>query len=217
MARVKICGIKTIEMIDVAVDAGADMVGLVFFPNSPRNVTLDEAQALTARVKARAGINTSVVALLVDPTDDLVRAVTDVVQPDYLQLHGHETPDRVVAIRQIAAKPIIKALPVSTVADTRAQLTYRLIELVLFDAKPPTDATLPGGNGLAFDWSILAEARAHAPFMLSGGLTPLNVADAIRIADPLYVDVSSGVERKPGEKDADLIRAFIAAARGMHD
>jgi phosphoribosylanthranilate isomerase len=212
MARIKICGVSTPEIIDLCCALNVEMIGLVFFPKSPRNVSLGKAAELATRTRSHGG-HTSVVALLVDPTDDLVRDVTTRVAPDFLQLHGHETPDRVAAIRQISAKPLIKAIPVATAADAATANVYAgHIWLPLFDAKPPKDATLPGGNGVAFDWSILKEARKASPFMLSGGLSAENVRDAIRIADPLYVDVSSGVESAPGIKDAAKVRAFVSAA-----
>jgi phosphoribosylanthranilate isomerase len=214
MARVKICGLKTPEIVDATVDAGAEMIGLNFFPKSPRYVAVDDARGLSARIKARGRGETAVVALVVDPDDALVRAVVETVEPDFLQLHGHETPERVAEIGRLGGTPIIKALPVATAEDALVAETYAgKIWIALFDAKPPKGALLTGGNGLAFDWTVLRAARDRSPFMLSGGLTPDNVRDAIRIADPLYVDVSSGVETAPGVKDAALIRAFIAASK----
>ncbi len=210
--RVKICGIKTAEIMDAAVDAGAEYVGLVFFAKSPRHVTIAHAHALASRARTRGGA--SVVALMVDPRDDEVAAVASGLKPDYLQLHGHETPERVREIRRLIALPIIKAIPVSTAEDAAKGLDYRgSVDLILFDAKPPPNAALPGGNGVVFDWTVLRAIRAEFPFMVSGGLTADNVAAAIAACDPLAVDVSSGVEAAPGVKDADLIRQFIAAAK----
>ena len=193
-----------------AVDAGAEYVGLVFFPKSPRNVSLVNAARLAAIARGRS----SVVALLVNPSDDQVKAVMDEVAPDFLQLHGSETPERTWEIACLIDQVVIKAIPVLTKADAAVALTYRRgVDQILFDAKPLPNAQLPGGNGHVFDWTVLADMRKAFPFILSGGLTVANVADAIRIADPMTVDVSSGVETSPGVKDPDLIRAFIATAK----
>lgn len=211
--RVKICGIKTGAAMTAALDGDAEYVGLVFFPKSPRNVSIAEARSLAERARGRAAI----VALLVDPTDAEVVAVTSGLAPDYLQLHGHETPTRVRDIRNAGKTPIIKAISVTTKDDAACAMGYReLVEMILFDAKPPTGVSLPGGNGQSFDWMVVREMRQQFPFMLSGGLTADNVQTAIRICHPMAVDVSSGVETAPGVKDTGLIRAFIAAAKSAH-
>lgn len=206
---VKICGLRTEAAIDAALDGGADYVGFVFFPPSPRNLTPEAAAKLTARARGRARI----VALLVDPDDALIEHVIAAANPDMLQLHGDEASERVRAIRQRFGKPVIKAVKVKAQADVAEAGRYDgTVDLILFDARPPAGADRPGGHGATFDWSIL-QGAAH-PYMLSGGLTPDNVAEAIRSTGTRMVDVSSGVERAPGEKDTALIRRFLAAAKG---
>lgn len=208
---VKICGLKTFDAIDAAVEAGADYVGLVFFAKSPRNVGTSEAAGLARHVAGRA----KVVALLVDPDDAFVSEVMREVAPDILQLHGSETPQRLAAIKALAGVPVMKAIKVETKADAAEALAYNgIADIILFDAKAPKGAVLPGGNGIAFDWHALEEVAPQVEYMLSGGLTAENVATAIRLTGAKAVDVSSGVERAPGEKDCTLIRAFIAAAKG---
>lgn len=210
MVRVKICGIKSADIMRVALDAGADDVGLVLFAKSPRNVGLREAAALADIARARAGI----VVLSVDPGDAMIDEVMREVRPDLLQLHGDETPERCREIKARWPVAVMKAIGVGSAADAERALNYLgAVDLVLFDAKPPKSAVLPGGNGVAFDWSVLAAVSARVPFMLSGGLTPDNVAEAIRATGAVAVDVSSGVESAPGVKDAGMIRRFIAAAK----
>ena len=210
-ARVKICGINTAEAMAAALEARADLVGLVFFPPSPRSVTLEEAAPLADYARGNAAI----VALVVDADDALIEHIVKAINPDLLQLHGDETSERAADIRGRFGKPVMKAIKVATREDALAALAYReVVDLVLFDAKPPKDADRPGGHGVAFDWSVLADVRDTIAFMLSGGLTPLNVADAVRATGATVVDVSSGVERAPGVKDPGLIRAFIRAAKG---
>lgn len=207
---VKICGLSTAPTLDAALSAGADLVGFVFFARSPRHVSLEVANALAARARGRA----RTVALTVDADDATLAAIIDAVAPDFLQLHGSETPDRVAAIRARFGISVIKALPVAVADDLAAVPLYaRIADMLLFDAKPPPGAALPGGNGLAFDHTLLAGLDPGIPVMLSGGLVAENVAAAIRLVRPAAVDVSSGVECAPGEKDEDKIRAFIAAAR----
>jgi phosphoribosylanthranilate isomerase len=207
---VKICGLSTPETLDVALDAGADLVGFVFFPASPRNLSLDKAGPLGARVRGRA----DKVALTVDADDTMLANIVDVLRPDLLQLHGRETPARVGAIAQRFGLPVMKVLPVETKADLGAIPSYvKSADRLLFDALPPRDATRPGGLGKPFDWRLLEGLDLSLPFMLSGGLDPDNVAEAIRVTRAPAVDVSSGVERAPGMKDPDKIRAFIRAAR----
>jgi phosphoribosylanthranilate isomerase len=209
---VKICGLKTAEALEAALSGGADFVGLVFFPPSPRNVTPAEARPLADLAKGRAEI----VALLVDPGDALIEEVVAAVHPDMLQLHGSETPERVAAIKARFGVPVMKAIKVETASDAETALAYAgVAERILFDAKAPKGfhAPLPGGNGLAFDWHALEPVRGRLEFMLSGGLTVDTVATAIRLTGAWAVDVSSGVERSPGNKDLDLIAAFLAAAK----
>lgn len=209
--KTKICGIKTVEALDAAIDAGAHYIGLVFFPKSPRNVDLATAARLAERARGRAQI----VALVVDPDDSGLREIMDEVSPDIIQLHGHETPDRVAEVSALTKRPVIKAISVATADEAlRGAIDYRLAaDLLLFDAKPPTGAALPGGNGVAFDWTLISEAKEKAAYMLSGGLTPDNVAEAIRQTRAYNVDVSSGVESAPGVKDPELIRRFLQAVK----
>ena len=210
-AKVKICGLKTGEAVEAALSGGADYVGLVFFPPSPRNVSLASAPALAARARGRAGI----VALLVDADDSQIAAVIAAADPDILQLHGDETPERVRDIRARWGKRVMKAVPVVSAADARAALHYRdAADLILFDARAPLHSTRPGGNGAPFDWRALLSVKDEVAYVLSGGLTPDNVAEAIRITGAGIVDVSSGVERAPGEKDPELIHLFLRAAKG---
>jgi phosphoribosylanthranilate isomerase len=207
---VKICGLRTPETLDVALDAGADLVGFVFFPPSPRNLGMADARVLGKRVKGRAGK----VMLSVDADDALFDAAVEALRPDLLQLHGHETPARVTALKRRYGLPVMKALPVETRADLAAVAPYLPVaDRLLFDARPPREATRPGGLGRTFDWELLRGLDPGLPFMLSGGLDAANLADALRITGAPGVDVSSGVERAPGEKDPDKIRAFIRAAR----
>jgi phosphoribosylanthranilate isomerase len=212
--QVKICGLRTRATLQAALAAGADLVGLVHFPRSPRHVALDEARALAETARGRAGS----VVLLVDPDDALIDEVAAVVRPDWLQLHGHEPLARVRDVRRRTGARLIKAISVASRADVEAAAAFHapgdLADLILFDAKPPADpSALPGGNGLSFDWRILEATGHRFPFGLAGGLTPGNVAAAVRLVRPSLVDVSSGVEIAPGVKDEALIRAFIAAAR----
>jgi phosphoribosylanthranilate isomerase len=209
--QAKICGIATDAALDAALDGGARYVGLVFFAKSPRNVDFATATRLAARARGRAKI----VALVVDADDETLRDITDTVAPDMFQLHGKESPERVAEVARLTGRPIIKAIAVASQDDTVRAETYGTVaQLVLFDAKPPTypDA-LPGGNGLVFDWSLIASVSDRVPYMLSGGLTPENVAEAIRQTAAKMVDVSSGVESAPGVKDADKIRRFLDAVK----
>ena len=207
---IKICGLKTPEALDAALDAGADLVGFVFFAPSPRHVALAAARALGERVKGRA----QKVALSVDAPDDEVAASIDALNPDLLQLHGSETPERVAAVRARFGLPVMKALPIAERGDVAAIRRYEaVVDRLIFDARADVAATRPGGLGRRFDWRLLDNVQTRVPFMLSGGLDAENVAQALRITAAPGVDVSSGVERAPGEKDVDKIRAFIAAAR----
>jgi phosphoribosylanthranilate isomerase len=207
---VKICGLKSPEMLDVALACGADMVGFVFFGPSPRNVELAAAHALGERVRGRA----LKVALSVDAGDDELEQIAEALEPDLLQLHGVEPPERVSAIRRRFGLPVMKAVPIAERADLRrVQLYEKEVDRLIFDARAPREASRPGGLGRSFDWRLLRNLNCAVPFMLSGGLDAGNVGEALRITRAAGVDVSSGIERSPGEKDADKIRAFIEAAR----
>ena len=207
---VKICGLSTPEALDVALDAGADMVGFVFFPPSPRNISYRTAASLESRVRGRA----KKVALSVDADDTLLSYVVDALGPDILQLHGSESPLRVAAIKAQFKLPVMKAIPVESKGDLAAIERYAaIVDYLIFDARAPHDATRPGGLGKTFDWHLLENLDPGVPFMLSGGLDANNVDEALGVTRAPGVDVSSGVERTPGEKDPDKIRAFIRAAR----
>ena len=209
---IKICGLRTAESLAAALDADADMVGFVFFGPSPRNISLSEAAALAPLVKGRA----RKVALTVDADDALVDAVARALQPDILQLHGRETPARAAQLAARTGKKIMKAIGVSERADLAAVADYSAIcDWLLLDAKPPKDATRPGGNGEPFDWAIIDGFAPGKPWLLSGGLTPANVAEALARTGAPGVDVSSGVESAPGVKDVSAIRGFVAAARAL--
>lgn len=212
---VKICGVTDETALDAALADGADYVGLVFFPKSPRHLYLARAKALRAVVPINGPCK--VVALVVDPSDEQLAEIISVVRPDVIQLHGHETVERVAEIRAKFGKPIIKAVPVTSASDVEAAHAYlapgRLADILLFDAKPDPKAPLPGGNGLAFDWHILQGLKARLAFALAGGLTPENVAEAVERTGATIVDVSSGVESAPGRKDPELIRRFLRNAK----
>ena len=208
--RVKICGLRDVAAVQAAVDAGAAYVGLVFFPISPRNVTIAEAATLALAVPP----GVAKVALVVDADDALLDEITANVPIDILQLHGHETPERVAEIRARYGLPVMKAVGVADESDLAALDSYaRVADQILVDAKPPKDADLPGGNGLSFDWRLIAGRRWPVPWMLAGGLTPDTVGEAIELTGAAQVDVSSGVESAPGVKDPALIAAFCAAAQ----
>ena len=208
--RVKICGLRDAAMLDAAVQAGAAYVGLVFFEKSPRNVKLAQAAALAAMVPA----GVAKVALVVDADDAQLDALLAQVPVDILQLHGAETPARVTAVKARYGLPVMKAVGVAGPDDLAALDAYaQVADQLLVDAKPPKGADLPGGNGLAFDWRLIAGRRWPVPWMLAGGLTPANVVQAVALTGAGQVDVSSGVESAPGVKDAALIAAFCAALR----
>jgi phosphoribosylanthranilate isomerase len=207
---IKICGLTTPEALDAALAAGADMVGFVFFAPSPRHVELTAARALGERVRGRA----LKVALSVDAGDEELAASVDALKPDMLQLHGTESPERVVAVRRRFGLPVMKALPIAERTDLALVGRYDTVaDRLIFDARATRAATRPGGLGKSFDWRLLEGLATSVPFMLSGGLDPGNVAEALRITGAPGVDVSSGVERALGEKDLGKIHAFIAAAR----
>jgi phosphoribosylanthranilate isomerase len=207
---VKICGLKTPQALDVALDAGADQVGFVFFAPSPRNIGYEVARTLAERVEGRAGK----VALTVNATDEILGEIVAALRPDMLQLHGTETPERVVTVRTRFGLPVMKALPIEDRSSlSPIRLYANVADKIIFDARAPREATRPGGLGKPFDWRLLQGVNPGVPFMLSGGLDTGNVADALSITRAPGVDVSSGVESAPGEKDPDKIRAFVRAAR----
>ena len=208
---VKICGLSTPETLEAALGAGADMAGFVFFPPSPRHVALEAARELGRLAAGRA----AKVALTVDADDTTLANIVETLRPDWLQLHGRESIARVRDIKQRFGLPVMKAIAVESRADLGAVPDYaEVADRILFDARAPQDATRPGGLGVPFDWHLLDAIAGDRSFMLSGGLSIANVAEAIGIARPGGVDVSSGVERAPGLKDSEMIRAFIRAARG---
>jgi phosphoribosylanthranilate isomerase len=207
---IKICGLSTPATLDAALDAGADMVGFVFFAKSPRHVDWGKARALGRQARGRAKI----VALTVDADDDELKRIVDALAPDLLQLHGRESPARVRRIGELTARPTMKAIGVAAREDFAAAQPYAgVADLLLIDAKPPQDAALPGGNGRPFDWGLARDFDLRRPWLLSGGLDPDTVEAAIALSGARGVDVSSGVETAPGVKDVGKIRAFVAAAR----
>ena len=211
---VKICGLSTRETLDVALRAGADMVGFVFFPPSPRHLSLETARDLGRMAKGRA----LKVALTVDADDATLANVVETLQPDILQVHGKENMARLRDIKRTFGLPVMKALPVETAADLAPLSGYAAVaDRILFDARAPKDATRPGGLGAVFDWHVLENLDLKLPFMVSGGLHAGNVAEAVRVTRAGGVDVSSGVEHTPGIKDPEMIRAFIRAARATEE
>lgn len=207
---VKICGLTTPETLDAALDGGARFVGAVIFEKSPRHIEPLEAASLFERARGRA----KVVAVVVDPGDRLLSEIGLILRPDFIQLHGSETPERAGEIRRLTGAGIIKALPIRSAEDFDAAVGWETVaDHLMFDAKPPQGADLPGGVGASFDWSLLAGRTFQKPWFLAGGLTPDTVAEAIRISGAPLVDVSSGVESAPGVKDAARIAAFLKAAR----
>jgi phosphoribosylanthranilate isomerase len=211
---VKICGLSTRETLDVALDAGADMVGFVFFPPSPRHLSLETARDLGRQAKGRA----VKVALTVDADDATLANIVEALQPDILQLHGRETVARLRDIKQTFGLQVMKAIAIETPADLASLPGYAAVaDRVLFDARAPRGATRPGGLGAVFDWHVLENLDLKLPFMVSGGLNAGNVAEAVRVTRAGGVDVSSGVERTLGVKDPEMIRAFIRAARAVEN
>ncbi len=209
--HVKICGLTTAQGVADAVQAGARYLGFNFFPPSPRALSPEAARDLALAVPE----GVAKVGLVVDASDDLLDTITAVVPLDMLQLHGHESPARVAEIRQRYGLPVIKVVGVGDAGDLAALETFQgLADQILVDAKPPKDAVLPGGNGLRFDWRLIAGRRWACPWLLAGGLTPENVAEAIRLTGARQVDVASGVESAPGAKDPARMAAFVAAANG---
>ncbi len=211
---VKICGLSTRETLEVALDAGADMVGFVFFPPSPRHLTLEAGRDLGRQVMRRA----LKVALTVDADDATLDNIMDALAPDMFQLHGTESVARLRDIKQRFGRPVMKVVPVATAADLVVLPGYAAVaDRILFDARAPKDATRPGGLGAPFDWHLLENLDLTLPYMVSGGLHADNVAEALRVTGAGGVDVSSGVESAPGVKDPELIKAFIRAARATQE
>ncbi len=207
---VKICGLKTTDDIDVAIACGADYIGLVFFPPSPRNISLEQGQKLADHIRGRSKI----VALTVDADDALLSEIATLIRPDFIQLHGSENRQRIAEVRQLTGTSTLKVVKVATPDDAESALAYQdVADRILFDAKAPPDSPIPGGNGLRFDWKALEAVNGRLDYMLSGGLNPENVAEAITRTGTSAVDVSSGVESSPGEKDPARIRAFLQAAK----
>jgi phosphoribosylanthranilate isomerase len=210
MTTAKICGLKTPEAVRAALDGGASHAGFVFFAKSPRNLRPDEAGRLAAPLRGRV----KVVAVMVDPDDAALAEVKATLAPDLIQLHGKETPARAAQAKALTGAGVIKALPVSDASDLAAAAAFDgLVDHLMFDAKPPQGADLPGGVGARFDWTLMAGRRFQRPWFLAGGLDPWNVTEAIAAASAPLVDVSSGVERGAGLKDPALISAFLQAVR----
>jgi phosphoribosylanthranilate isomerase len=208
--QVKICGINSAAAADAAVRAGADFGGLVFFAKSPRHLTLDQAALLASRMRGRLKL----AALVVEEGDEQLAAIATRIKPDFFQLHGKETPERVAGIRARFSIPVIKALPLAEPSDLDQVAAYEAMsEMFLFDATPDASATRPGGHGASFDWRMLKGRRFNRPWFLAGGLTPENVARAIEVSGAERVDVSSGVESAPGVKSDARITEFVAAAK----
>ena len=208
--RVKICGLSDQAGVDGAVAAGANYVGFVFFPKSPRNVTIEQAAALVPHVP----VGVAKVGLFVNPDNTQLDATLDVAPLDIIQLHGNESPERVTEVRARYGLPVMKAVGVADASDLPTLDTYaQVADQLLVDAKPPKGADLPGGNGDTFDWNLIAKRRWPVPWMLAGGLTQANVAQAIAVTGAQQIDLSSGVETAPGVKSAQLMQDFIAAAR----
>ena len=204
----KICGLSTADTLSAAVESGAAYVGFVFFPPSPRSLELSVARALALDVPP----GVAKVALTVDADDAFIDSLTEAVPLDMLQLHGSETPQRAREIRDRTRLPVMKAIGISDADDVaRIDLYEKAVDQVLVDARPPKDGKLPGGNGLFFDWTLIADRRWTVPWMLAGGLTHENVAEAVALTGARQVDVSSGVESAPGVKDTDLVRRFLNA------
>lgn len=213
MADAKICGLNDEPGLRAALAGGARFVGFVFFAKSPRNVAPEQAAQLAAMARGKADI----VAVTVNADDALLARLAETLKPDFIQAHGSESPARLAEIKRFAAKGAIKALPIARPEDFAAVDPFASVaDMFLFDAKPPPGADLPGGNGAAFDWSLMKERRFSRPWLLSGGLTPENVAEAIALSGAGLVDVSSGVETRPGLKDPARVAAFLAAAKAAN-
>lgn len=210
MAEVKICGLKTADAVEAALAGDARWVGFVFFPPSPRNIAPEAARPLVALARGKADI----VAVTVDAGDAMLAMIAERIMPDWIQIHGQETPARAAEIRRFAKKGVIKALPIARSEDFAAASPFEPVaDMLMFDAKAPPDADRPGGHGASFDWGMLAGRRFGRPWMLSGGLNPENAPAAVAASGAAILDVSSGVESSPGIKDPARIAAFLAAAK----
>ncbi|WP_034852598.1 phosphoribosylanthranilate isomerase [Sinorhizobium sojae] len=208
--QVKICGLKTLEAAEHAVALGASHAGFIFFPRSPRNIEPDDAGRLAERIRGRARI----VAVTVDAENDELDEVVSALDPDILQLHGQESPERVLTVKAIYGLPVMKALSIREVSDLdRIDPYLGIVDRFLFDAKPPAGSELPGGNGVSFDWRLLEALDGSVDYMLSGGLNAANIGEALALTGARAVDISSGVERAPGVKDLKLMDAFFDAVR----
>ena len=211
----KICGISKLEAARAAAGNGAAFLGFIHFAKSPRHLDTDAMTALMQAIR-RDGIRLPLVAVTVNPGDALLVALRDTVKPDIVQLHGHETPERVAEVKALTGLPVIKAVSVSNAGDLDAAIPYEAVaDYLLFDAKAPKDAALPGGLGLSFDWTLLAGRNWQKPWFLAGGLGPDNVAEAVRISGAKSLDVSSGVESAPGVKSPELISRFLRTAKAL--
>ena len=207
---VKICGLATVDDVRACADAGANYMGLVFFEKSPRNITIPAARELALA----APMGLAKVALVVNPSDAELDAITATVPLDMLQLHGRETPERVAEVKARYGLPVMKAVGIADGDDLpKLESYFGVADQILVDAKPPKGGELPGGNGLSFDWRLIAGRRWPCPWMLAGGLTPENVAEAVKMTGAQQVDVSSGVEDAPGQKNAELIQKFVQSSR----
>ena len=207
---VKICGLATVDDVRACADADANYMGLVFFEKSPRNITIPAARELALA----APLGLAKVALVVNPSDAELDAITATVPLDMLQLHGRETPERVAEVKARYGLPVMKAVGIADGDDLpKLESYFGVADQILVDAKPPTGGELPGGNGLSFDWRLIAGRRWPCPWMLAGGLTPENVAEAVKMTGAKQVDVSSGVEDAPGQKNAELIQKFVQSSR----
>ena len=207
---VKICGLATVDDVRACADAGANYMGLVFFEKSPRNITIPAARELALA----APLGLAKVALVVNPSDAQLDAITATVPLDMLQLHGRETPERVAEVKARYGLPVMKAVGIADGDDLpKLESYFGVADQILVDAKPPKGGELPGGNGLSFDWRLIAGRRWPCPWMLAGGLTPENVAEAVKMTGVKQVDVSSGVEDAPGQKNAELIQKFVQSSR----
>jgi len=211
----KICGISTLSAARTAIAEGAAFLGFIHFARSPRHIELTALADLMRSIRAE-GATQKLVSVVVDPNDAVLEALRDSVKPDLIQLHGKETPERVAQVRAFMGIPVIKALSISDAADlTAAQAFDGVADYLMFDAKPPKDALLPGGLGISFDWTLLKGYAGKKPWFLAGGLTPGNVAEAVTISGAQYVDVSSGVESAPGVKDPNLISGFLRTVKAL--
>ena len=207
---VKICGLATVDDVRACADADANYMGLVFFEKSPRNITIPAARELALA----APLGLAKVALVVNPSDAELDAITATVPLDMVQLHGRETPERVAEVKARFGLPVMKAVGIADGDDLpKLESYFGVADQILVDAKPPKGGELPGGNGLSFDWRLLAGRRWPCPWMLAGGLTPENVAQAVKMTGAKQVDVSSGVEDAPGQKNAELIQKFVQSSR----